>query len=78
MTTVIVFFPVAESSILEHLTHDKCGANEREAMFEMTHILGYANSARTSQILSMHFCGSCTRRGSYSPKIRLRPARALR
>ena len=39
MTTVIVAFPVAESSMSEHLTHDECGANEREAMFEMAHFL---------------------------------------
>jgi hypothetical protein len=51
MTTVIVAFPVAESSMSEHLTHDECGANEREAMFEMAHFLGYANSARTLQVL---------------------------
>jgi hypothetical protein len=42
---------MAESSISEHLTRHECGANERKAMFEMAHILRYANSARTLQIL---------------------------
>jgi hypothetical protein len=39
MTTAIVVISVAESSILEHLTRDKCDANERKAMFEMAHFL---------------------------------------
>jgi hypothetical protein len=48
---VVAVSPVAKSSISEHLTHGECDANELEAMFEMAHFLGDANSARTSQIL---------------------------
>ena len=71
MTTVIVVFPVAESSISEHLTHDECGANELEAMFEMAHLLGYSNSVRTLQILEA-FLRKLHATKSYTTNIRLR------
>jgi hypothetical protein len=76
MTTVIVVFPVAERSVSEHLTRDKCVANEREAMFEMAHFLGDANSGRTLQILEA-FLRKLHATKSYTPNIRLRlPARS--